>query len=81
MAQVAPQIDKNPKSSVTTDELKITTKQMEAFLDSIYQSMQESARQQQAMGRTTSHATHEQALRQVQMLQEARDAWEYNSKQ
>ena len=40
----------------------------------------EEARQLQAMGRPSSHATREEALRQVQMLQAARGAWEYNSK-
>jgi hypothetical protein len=53
----------------------------QTFLDSLFQSMQESAREVQAMGRTTSHATREEALRQVRMLQEVRDAWKGNSKQ
>ena len=53
----------------------------QTFLDSLFQSMQESARQLQVMGRPSSHATREEALRQVQMLQQARDAWEYNRKQ
>lgn len=50
----------------------------QTFLDSLFQSMKESARELQALGRSTSHATREEALRQVQMLQEARDAWECN---
>ena len=53
----------------------------QTFLDSLFQSKQESARQLQAMGRPSSHAIREDALRQVQMLQEVRDAWEYNNKQ
>ena len=53
----------------------------QAFLAATENSMQESARQLKAMGRTTSHATREEALRQVRMLQEARDAWKGNSKQ
>ena len=52
----------------------------QTFLDSLFQSKQESARQLQAMGRPSSHAIREDALRQVQMLQAARGAWEYNSK-
>ena len=47
----------------------------QAFLDSIYQSMQESARQvRSSLGRPSSQATREQALRQVQMLQAAKEA-------
>ena len=53
----------------------------QTFLDTLCRSMQESARELQAMGRPSSHATREEALRQVQMLQAARDAWEGNSKQ
>ena len=46
----------------------------QTFLDSLFQSMQESARQLQAMGRPSSRATREEALRQVQMLQQAKDS-------
>ena len=53
----------------------------QSFLAAIYQSMLESARQQLAMGRQPASATREEALRQVQMLQAAKEAWEYNSKQ
>ena len=52
----------------------------QAFLTAIENSMQESARQLQAMGRPTSHATREEAMRQVAMLQEARGAWKYKRK-
>ena len=45
----------------------------QAFLDSIYQSMLESAREVRLLlGRPSSHATREQALRQVQMLEQAK---------
>lgn len=51
----------------------------QAFLDSIYQSMQESAREVRLLlGRPSSKATREQALRQVQMLQEAKEAAQAN---
>lgn len=47
----------------------------QAFLDSIYQSMLESAREVRLLlGRPSSHATREQALRQVQMLEQAKMA-------
>ena len=47
----------------------------QAFLDSIYQSMQDSARLVRLLlGRPSSHATREQALKQVAMLQAAKDA-------
>jgi len=49
------------------------------FLDSIYQSMQDSARQVRlSLGRPSSHATRQQALQQVAMLKAAkgfRDNW------
>lgn len=45
------------------------------FLDSIFQSMQDSARLVRLLlGRPSSHATREQALRQVQMLEQAKQA-------
>ena len=44
------------------------------FLDSIYQSMQDSARQGRlSLGRTSSRATREQALKQVDMLKAAKE--------
>jgi aromatic ring-opening dioxygenase catalytic subunit (LigB family) len=47
----------------------------EDFLDSIYQSMQDSAREARlSLGRPSSHATHQQALEQVAMLKAAREA-------
>ena len=46
----------------------------ETFLEAIEESIHESARQVQAMGRPTSSATREQALRQVAMLQAAKEA-------
>ena len=45
------------------------------FLDSIYQSMQDSAREVRlSLGRPSSHATRQQALQQVAMLQAAKEA-------
>ena len=47
------------------------------FLDSIYQSMQDSARQVRlSLGRPSSHATRQQALQQVAMLKAAKEALE-----
>ena len=44
------------------------------FLDSIYQSMQDSAREVRlSLGRPSSHATRQQALQQVAMLKAAKD--------
>ena len=44
------------------------------FLDSIYQSMQDSAREARlSLGRPSSHATRQQALEQVAMLKAAKD--------
>ena len=45
------------------------------FLDSIYQSMQDSAREVRlSLGRPSSHATRQQALQQVAMLKAAKDS-------
>ena len=45
------------------------------FLDSIYQSMQDSAKEARLLlGRPSSHATRQQALQQVAMLKAAKDA-------
>ena len=45
------------------------------FLDSIFQSMQDSARLVRLLlGRPSSHATREQALKQVEMLNAAKMA-------
>lgn len=47
----------------------------QAFLDSIYQSMRDSARQvRYSLGRPSSQTTREQALQQVAMLQAAKEA-------
>ena len=47
----------------------------EDFLDSIYQSMQDSAREARlSLGRPSSHATRQQALEQVAMLKAAKEA-------
>ena len=47
----------------------------QTFLDSLSRSMQESAREVRlSLGRPSSQATREEALRQVQMLQEAKQA-------
>ena len=44
------------------------------FLDSIYQSMLDSAREVRlSLGRPSSHATRQQALQQVEMLKAAKD--------
>ncbi len=44
------------------------------FLDSIYQSMEDSAREiRLSLGRPSSHATLQQALEQVAMLKAAKD--------
>lgn len=46
------------------------------LLHLIYKSMQESARQIRcSLGRTPSHATREEALKQVAMLRQAEQAW------
>lgn len=45
------------------------------FLDLIYQSMQDSAREiRLSLGRPPSHATRQQALEQVAMLKAAKEA-------
>ena len=45
------------------------------FLDSIYQSMLDSAREARlSLGRPSSHATRQQALEQVAMLKAAKDS-------
>ena len=45
------------------------------FLDLIYQSMQDSAQQvRRSLGRPSSRATRQQALRQVAMLKAAKEA-------
>ena len=45
------------------------------FLDSIYQSMQDSARQVRlSLGRPSSRVTRQQALQQVAMLKAAKEA-------
>ena len=54
-----------------------TTYKMErqTFIDSLFQSMRDSARQVRLLlGRPSSRATREQALRQVEMLQAAKEA-------
>ena len=54
-----------------------TTYKMErqTFIDSLFQSMLDSARQVRLLlGRPSSRATREQALRQVEMLQAAKEA-------
>ena len=44
------------------------------FLDSIYQSMQDSAKEARLLlGRPSSHATRQQALQQVAMLKAAKE--------
>ena len=47
----------------------------QTFLDTLYRNIQESARRVRLLlGRPSSHATREQALRQVQMLEQAKMA-------
>ncbi len=49
------------------------------FLDSIYQSMQDSAKEARlSLGRPSSHATRQQALQQVAMLKAAKDVLQYS---
>ena len=49
----------------------------QAFIDLIYQSMEDSARQlQSSLGRPSSHATREEALKQVEMLNAAKKVQE-----
>jgi len=52
----------------------------QTFLAAIENSMQESARQLQAMGRTTFHATREGALMQVQTLKEEKERFMNNTR-
>lgn len=48
----------------------------QAFIELIYKSMQESARQVRlTTGRPVSHATREEAIRQVEMLNAAKEAY------
>ena len=55
--------------------LKIYKMGHKIFLDSIYQSMQDSAQQVRlSLGRPSSHATRQQALQQVAMLKAAKDS-------
>ena len=45
------------------------------FINAIYQSMQDSAREiRLSLGRPSSHATRQQALQQVAMLKAAKEA-------
>lgn len=51
------------------------------FLDSIYRSMQDSARQVRLLlGRPSSRATRQQALQQVAMLEAAKEAVQQTGK-
>lgn len=51
------------------------------LIDSIYQSMQDSARQvRRSLGRTSYATTREKALSQVAMLQEAKQAAQQTGK-
>ena len=48
------------------------------FIDAIYKSMQDSAREiRRSLGRPPSHATRQQALQQVAMLKAAKDSMKY----
>ena len=46
---------------------------VKTFLNSIYQSMQESERQMQLLGRPSMRVLREQALKKVSMLQAAKN--------
>ena len=49
----------------------------QALIELIYQSMEDSARQlQSSLGRSSSHATRDEALKQVEMLNAAKIAQE-----
>ena len=49
----------------------------QSFIDLIYQSMEDSARQIRcSLGRSSSHATRDEALKQVEMLNAAKTAQE-----
>lgn len=51
------------------------------FIDTIYQSMQDSARQVRlSLGRPSSQATRQQALEQVEMLMAAKEAAQQTGK-
>lgn len=55
--------------------LQLKKMEQKTFLDSIYQSMQDSAQQvRRSLGRTSYATTREQALSQVEMLQQAKQA-------
>ena len=60
--------------------LKVSTTilmEEQAFIDLIHQSMKNSARQlQSSLGRPSSHATREEALKQVEMLNAAKKVQE-----
>ena len=50
----------------------------QTLIDLLYQSMQDSAREiRLSLGRPTSHATREEALRQVEMLQNAKKSFNH----
>lgn len=52
------------------------------FIDAIYKSMQDSARQvRRSLGRTSYATTREQALSQVEMLQQAKQTAQQTGKQ
>ena len=48
------------------------------FIETIERSMQKSAQEQLAMGRKPQSATREAALKQVAMLQKAKQEWKNN---
>ena len=55
--------------------LKIYKMEQKIFIDSIYRSMQDSAREARlSLGRPSSSATREEALQQVAMLKAAKEA-------
>jgi len=55
--------------------------EQKTFIDSIYRSMQDSARQVRlSSGRPSSQATRQQALQQVEMLKAAKEAAQQTGK-
>ena len=71
-----------PKSFVPLpNELLSRSMDEQTLIDLIYQSMEESARQvRRSLGRTSYATTREQALNQVEMLQQAKQAAQQTGK-
>ncbi len=64
-----------PKKKQANIDWTLYKMERQTFIDSLFQSMRDSARQVRLLlGRPSSQATREQALRQVEMLQAAKEA-------